>query len=361
MANVERTVTVGLVGLGWMGRRHAQHVLELGHDLVGGADVVSSTRERFANDFDAPVFEGYGALYEATEPDAVVIATPNAFHAETAIAALERDIAVLIEKPLAADLESAREVAAVASETDVTAMVGFHNRFASSLRMLEEYRREGALGNIVHVEAEYIRRRGIPNVNSWFTDASMAGGGALIDLGVHTIDFAMATAGFPDPVAVMGVTRRLYADRPDYVDPDDWSDWGGIGGETIDAEDVATALIRCEDDVTIAIEIAWARDRDPSTDIYVQGTHGGAHCELDDGTLTLYGTSGAGTDHYVTSELEDPNEPPKYKAEMQYFLETVATGRDLETNTIEEALVVQEIIHGIYESSETGTEYRFDT
>ncbi len=360
MATVEQTVSVGFVGLGWMGRRHAQHVVDLGHEVVGGADVVSSTRERFAGDFDVPVFDGYDGLLDATEPDAVVIATPNAFHAGPTIAALERDTAVLVEKPLSDTLEDAREVAAVAEDAEATAMVGFHNRFSSSMRMLDDYRLSGALGDIVHVEAEYIRRRGIPNVNSWFTDVSLAGGGALIDLGVHTIDFAMAVAGFPEPKSVSGKTVRLYADRPDYVDPEDWSHWGGIGGETIDAEDGATALIRCENDVTISIEIAWARDRPASEDVYIQGTDGGAHCKLGGDTITIYGASGAGTDHYVDSEMVDPSSPPNYKEEMDYFLRTVATGEELVTNTVDEALTVQEIVHGIYESSETGTEYRFD-
>lgn len=351
-------VRLGVVGLGGMGQRHAGNAREAGHVVAGGADPIEDSRTAFADAFEVPVHADYEALYEEEEIDAVAIATPNTFHAPAAIAAFERDIAVLVEKPLADDINAARDVANAARESDAIGMVGFQNRFSASLEMLEAYRDAGALGEIVHVEAEYVRRRGIPNVDSWFTDASMAGGGALIDIGVHTIDFALAAADFPEPSLVSGVTRQLYADREDYVDPEDWSGFGSMGGGNVDVEDGASAFVRCEDGATLSLEVAWARDREPSRTVRIQGTEGGATCRIGEDELTIYGTSAAGTDHYVDSTMTDPNPPSSYAAEMQYFLARVAEGTPPATNTVEQGLTVQEIIHGIYRSNETGEPYR---
>lgn len=352
MNNTNQPVRVGIVGLGRMGRHHAEHVAELGHEVVGGADVAERNRNHFSNTFDVPAYASFEELYDTVQPDAVVIATPNGFHAGATIAALERDIAALTEKPLATDLDEAERVAAVARESAAIAMVGFHNRFSPAMTLLEEY--QDQIGDVIHVEAEYIRRRGVPNPSSWFTDESLSGGGALIDIGVHALDFAMAAAQFPNPIEVSGVTRRLYADADEYADPEGWASTGNMDGENVDVEDWASAFIRCENNVTISLDVAWASDREESRSLRVQGTRGGAKCTIGGDSVTLFGARSGGHDHYVDTTLTPGEEQLPYVAEMEYFLQAVSTNTPPTKTTVEEALTVQRIMDSIYESSKTG-------
>ncbi len=353
MNDPTQQVCVAVVGLGRMGHNHADHVEQIGHEVVGGADVADEHRERFGENFDVPTFASFEELYDATRPDAAVIATPNGFHAGATIAALDRGIATLTEKPLAIDLQEAERVVEVAEASEAVAMVGFHNRFAPAMELLEDYR--GSIGEIQHIDVDFIRRRGVPHPESWFTDESLSGGGAIIDIGVHALDFALAAAEFPAPVEVSAVTHRLHADRDDYADPEGWTGHGTMRGAGVTVEDWATAFIRCEDDITINLRVAWASDREESRAVSIQGTDGGAHCAIGGETLSLFGAKAGEHDHYVDTTLTPGEETLPYVAEMEYFLKAVATGTPPAKATIEEALTVQRAIEAIYASDARST------
>jgi len=150
-ATTNDQVRVGVVGLGGMGMQHARSVDSLGHRIVGGADIDPEMRERFGDEFAARTYETHEARYECEELDAVLIATPNKFHESTAVAALERGLDVLIEKPLAHTLESAKRIARTERTADGFGMVGFHNRFSPATTVFKEYQANGAFGDVTHV------------------------------------------------------------------------------------------------------------------------------------------------------------------------------------------------------------------
>lgn len=358
MNDATQPVQVCVVGLGRMGRHHAEHVVDLGHEIVGGADIAPGNCEHFERLYDVPTFASFEELYDATRPDATIIATPNEFHAGATISALERGIAALTEKPLATDIQGAKSVAEVASEEGTIAMVGFHNRFAPAMGLIEEYR--DTIGDIRHVEVEYVRRRGVPHPESWFTDESLSGGGALIDIGVHALDFAMAAAEFPEPTEVSGVTQRLHADREDYADPEGWSDHGTMAGGSVDVEDWASAFIRCANGVSISLNVAWASDREESRTMRIQGSRGGARCVVGGDTLNLLGAQIGNHDHYVDTTLTPGEESLPYAAEIEYFLESVASQSPPTMATVEEALTVQRTIDAIYDSATSDRAVRLD-
>ncbi len=85
----------------------------------------------------------------------------------------------------------------------------------------------GDLGKVTHIEANYVRRRGIPGRGSWFTRRQIAGGGALIDLGVHAVDLAMYLLDYPDTKEVNGVTRSEFGSREEYAYLEMWADDSG--------------------------------------------------------------------------------------------------------------------------------------
>ena len=113
MSEQERPLKVGVAGLGVMGRNHARVLSELREaDLVCGFDPDAPTAEA-ARAYGAEPMTDVQAFLDAGL-DAAVVATPNRHHAELGCALLERGISVLVEKPIAADLEGARALIAAA-------------------------------------------------------------------------------------------------------------------------------------------------------------------------------------------------------------------------------------------------------
>ncbi|MFD2215644.1 Gfo/Idh/MocA family protein [Metabacillus endolithicus] len=90
-------------------------------------------------------------------------------------------------------------------------MVGLNNRFTNEAVYLKKLIDEGYLGHIYKAKAGWIRRSGILGRGTWFTNKDVAGGGVMIDLGVHYLDLALFLMGMPDPTYVTGATHQSFA------------------------------------------------------------------------------------------------------------------------------------------------------
>jgi len=346
------TVRVGIVGLGNIGTYHATHLRDnaedLGIEVAGGMDVDPTARERFEGQFDAPAHGDADDLFAAA--DAVVVTTPNRFHGEYVTRALEAGLDVLCEKSLAHTLESAERIADAARDAAGFCMVGFQARFDPAVEVLRARREDGWLGDVHHVEANYIRRRGVPGRGTWFTDSEAAGGGALVDIGVHALDLALHVLGFPAVVEVSGTTRTTFGGDEDYAYLEMW---GEDTDGTFDVEDGASAFLRCADGSTVSLEVDWAANRPPDTTVTVHGTDGGAVYDSRSGDLTLYESGTRGTHHHADTTIETRDTNP-YVAEKRAFVESVRVGQAPEQNAVEEAMAVQRVVDAVYRSSECG-------
>ncbi|SFS89759.1 Gfo/Idh/MocA family protein [Halostagnicola kamekurae] len=341
-------IRTGIVGLGNIGEHHAQRLEELDVSLVGGMDVAAPAREEFANRHDAAVYEDHQRLYD--DCDAVIITTPNKFHEEYAVDALEAGLHVLLEKPLAHSLESAERIAAAAADADGNCTIGFNNRFLNAVEVIESRLDEGELGEITHVEANYVRRRGIPGRGSWFTNEAVSGGGSLIDLGVHAIDLALYLLGYPRVDAVSGVTRSEFGGRSDYAYLQMWGD--DVGPDGFDVDDSTSAFIRCAGNRTISLETAWATNRPPTHEFVVRGTEAAACFDLLENDLSFYSVRSDGVDQFEDTAIQTP-ENDTHADEQEAFFDAIAAGEPVEDN-VEQALTVQRVIDAIYRSSESG-------
>lgn len=354
-------VTIGIVGLGGMGTRHAHNFSELGADIIAGSDVASAARNSFETEFDASTYEEFATMYAEAEPDAIVITTPNKFHEPAATAALERDIHVLCEKPLADSVAAAEKILEADAASDAFCMVGFSNRFSPATSLFKAYQEDDEFGGIDAIEGRFVRRRGIPGLGSWFTDKELSGGGALIDIGVHAIDYGLYLAGYPEVIEVTGVTRDTFISENEYVDPDNFaSKWHASAGNA-NVDDSVTALLRCANDTTISLEIAWATNRDPSKEFVVRGSKSGARLAIGGEDLTIYRTDDRAADHYSDTELSRQFESTVYREEAKTFLDGIKSDSRPHINHISEGYQVQRVIEAIYESSERGTAVRLDS
>ncbi|WP_277541207.1 Gfo/Idh/MocA family protein [Haloarcula laminariae] len=349
--NERHEIEIGVIGLGNIARLHSDRLQKAGYgDVVtAGLDVDPDARGRFAAQYDADVYERQADLY--SDVDAVLVTTPNKFHEEYVVGALEAGLDVFVEKPLAHSLASAERIAEAAKAAEGFCMVGFHNRFRDPVQVLLGYRDDGSMGELKHIEANYLRRRGVPGRGSWFTREALAGGGALIDIGVHAIDLSLYLLGFPEVVEVSGQTRATFGTRSEYAYVTMWGEDHGSAG--FDVDDSASAFIRCADGTTIALEVSWASNRTDSQEYVVRGSGAGARLDLSNDEMELYETVSTGVNHHRTSQIETAGNDA-HAIELERFVDSVATGDPPGTNTVEQALAVQRVLDAIYRSSEEG-------
>jgi predicted dehydrogenase len=151
---------------------------------------------------DTPTATGYQQLFADPFVDVVYVATPHAQHFEVALAALDAGKHVLCEKPLTINAREARELTALAGERGVFLMEAVWTRFLPATRRALELAGSGAIGTVRWVQADL----GFPAVYDpadrlW---DPAAGGGALLDLAVYPLTWAVAALGYPIRLTASG-------------------------------------------------------------------------------------------------------------------------------------------------------------
>jgi predicted dehydrogenase len=273
---------LGFVGLGWIGRMRLDALAEAGAAEV--AAVCEAAPERLAQTGDAypqaARFAGFEGLIERAAEmalDGVVIATPNALHAPQTLAALERGLAVFCQKPLALNAGEAREMVAAARRADRLLGVDYSYRFTDGARELRRLVRAGELGKIFSLELVFHNAYG-PD-KPWCFDPRLAGGGALMDLGVHLIDLAFWLLDDPPLRRVRGgAFRQGERLAPGCVT---------AAGEQV-VDDFASAWLDLQDGHTVAsLAVSWNAHagRDCVIRAALFGTEGGAEFQNVDGSF----------------------------------------------------------------------------
>ena len=146
----------------------------------------------------------YHEVLADPEIEAVSVCTPNYMHAQISIDAMRAGKDVLCEKPAARTYAEALEMQKVQHETGRILNIGVVNRFNDNVNAIKRYIDQGKLGNVFHVYASFRAHRSIPGLGGAFTTKAIAGGGALIDWGVHYLDIVMYCCGDPTPLTVSG-------------------------------------------------------------------------------------------------------------------------------------------------------------
>ena len=204
-------IGVGLIGYGLGGRAfHAPYVgVTPGMTLRA---VVSRDAGKVQADLpDMRVVPDVAALLAEPGIDLVIVSSPDALHAEHALAAIAAGKHVLVDKPFATTLADARRVAA--AEAGGRLLTVFQNRrWDSDFRTLRRLVVEGVLGEIVQYESHFDRWRPVPAA-LW---KEAREGGAWLDLGPHLVDQALVLFGMPEAIDADLATLREGAPAPDY-------------------------------------------------------------------------------------------------------------------------------------------------
>ncbi len=318
----------GVVGLGYAGEQHLKNFVRVpGVEPVALAGLERDRLRQLGKRYGVPdLYTSWEDLASRDDLDIVSIGAPNHLHAPIAVSALEGGRHVLCEKPLARNGGEAQQIVDAARAADRAVHIAFTQRERGDVQALKRHVEEGNLGRIYHAKATWMRRNGIPGMGGWFTSKELAGGGPLIDLGVHMVDMALYLMGEP---AVESVSCATYAE----LGPQGRGGWVGSGlmsGENpFEVEDLATAFLRLSGGGTLTLEAGWAVYRESSDDfgVTLYGTDGGAEMKVKNygtsDTVRIY-TDVAGVPAVVTPEIE-PREG--HLAVVRHFVETIHSGK----------------------------------
>jgi predicted dehydrogenase len=295
MGSEDQPLRVGVIGLGWAGRQHLDaYDAAPGVEIAALAGLEDGPRAALAQEYgiphDVPRWEDLLALEGL---DAVSVCVPTFLHAPITVAAFERGLHVLCEKPIARTVAEASEMVAAARKADRILDIAFNHRRRGDIQALKAVLDEGRLGHPYYAKAWWLRRSGIPTLGSWFTNAELAGGGPLLDIGVHVLDYSLYLLDHPAITAVSAATYDLLG-RAGFGSSADSDKTGGGDASTFDVEDLATVFMRLGDGGTLAVEASWAAHRSAVDQfgITLYGTEGGAELIVRDmepvGSLRLF-------------------------------------------------------------------------
>lgn len=344
-----RKLRVGVVGLG-IGRHHAKGYQADGRvELAALCDTNAERLKAAATEFNVPqTFSDAEEMFKKADLDAVSIATPNKFHAPLTMAALSRGLHVLCEKPMAMSAREAERMNAAAAKARRNLMINFSFRFNNMSHALKQQVDSGAIGRIYFGRTVWHRRRGVPGMGGWFTDKALAGGGPLIDLGVHRLDLALWLMGYPEPERVSGSVHSELAPR-----------LAREQKKSFTVEDAACGLVHFAGGSVLVVEASWAlnigQPEEMVTTLY--GTKGGLVQKNIYGgydfEATIYSEEGG---NLFTKKLDAAVRPApsafnEFISSIEEKRKPIASGDD--------GLKVMKILDGIYKSAETGREIRY--
>ncbi|MBE6883551.1 MAG: Gfo/Idh/MocA family oxidoreductase [Ruminococcaceae bacterium] len=284
--------------------------------------------------------------------EAVSVCTPNNMHAPISIECLKAGKNVLCEKPAARTYAEALEMQKAQHETGKILNIGVVNRFNDNVNLIKKYIDSGKLGEVYHVYVSFRAHRSIPGLGGAFTTKAIAGGGALIDWGIHFLDIVMYCCGDPAPLTVSGETFcKLGKNISEYTYKDMWAGPPKPDG-IYDVDDSVTGLIRTTGPV-INVHGAWAQNIGVG-EMYIDFIGDKAGIRLQYGKdFTLY-TAEHGSLVSYTPEIKTNNH---FENEINAFVNCVKTGEKLPSH-IDYAVITSQIMQAFYDSADRHEEIK---
>jgi len=329
---------VGLLGTGAIANKHAQAYRNIGFELVACSNQTEARGREFANRWGALFLADYRDLCRYPGLDFIDVCTFPDFHLEPVevCAAIKRPVQV--QKPIATNLQTARQIIDLARQAGIPLGVMSQHRFDDATMFLKRALAAGRLGKLLQADAyvkwfrsdEYYAR---PIKGSWHTE----GGGALINQAIHQIDILLYLIG---PVrAVSGAWQLGAAHR-------------------IESEDIVNALVWYEHGSTGVVQASTAFWPGYTERIEIHGTKGTAIVSGD--RLTTWDVRGdeqanaadpAPVDDAVASGSSDPMAIGLTTFERQFldFADSIRTGREPLVNG-EEGYRALQVVLAVYES-----------
>lgn len=328
---------IGIVGAGLRGSMFTNALQQVpGIEIVGAAEPSERVASTWAEEFALPTYASAEKLYDAENLDAAIIATPDFAHEQPAVAAAERGIHLLIEKPLATTVEAAQAIADASRKSGSLVVAAFENRWNPAFLEAKAAVANGQIGDVISQSAFLSSTTRVPTqMLSWASKTS-----PTWFFMSHTIDLAMLFANKPVvSVYAKGFKRVLVK----------------MGVDTLDS---VQAILTFEDGTTAILDSTWALpDNLPSPFPFrfeVRGTSGSIYIDQTNQSVQISGPAG-----YVWPRTYFPTADGRFHgfpAWMAHAFADNILGNSTPEVTLEQALAVTEVQVAIETSLAEGRE-----
>jgi len=310
-------------------------VQSAGMTLVAVADPIPARRSQvIAQHAGAREFATFEELLSVGVYDAAVISLPNDLLVPATLAALKKGLHVLIELPCARNPKELKQIAKAQASSGKVVMPAMLRRLGPFELSARAAIAKGLIGQVKHVRLSHTRTRGVPAGTGWYEDASRAGGGVLLDLGLPLIDLALHLLGPNAPTRAFAT--RLF-----------------VEAQQAKVEHAASALVQLGEQTQIEMSVAWQLNQPPQQQGMVARFHGTLGC------LDLYTRDGA-----VVWRGFDGKAPPKLAKLQQPKLHGLAllarqfkdamTGKTPTPSVVDELGPAHAVVEACYASIASG-------
>lgn len=334
---------IAILGAGFISDIH----LESYHRFIPEAEVVAvyarkaEKAKAFAEKFSIPnYYDNIDTLLKESDCEIVDICLPNYLHAEACIKAARAGRHIIIEKPLAVTLEEADEMIAACKEANVKLMYAEELCFAPKYERARHLVKEGAVGEVYMLKQS--EKHSGPHTD-WFYDINLAGGGVLMDMGCHAMEWFRWMLDNAKPLSVYATMSTV------------------LHKERTKGEDNSVVIIEFENGVTCVAENSWAKHGGMDDRSEIHGTGGVIYADLFMGNSAIsYSKHGygyamekadttVGWSFTVFEEVFNQG----YPHELKHFVDCVRNNKT-PLVTGEDGRVVLEILYAAYASAGSG-------
>ena len=336
----------GVIGCGGIADRRTLPGMMLSDivEVVAVMDANKAAAENCKEKYGAKyAFEKYEDVLALDEVEAVYIASPVFFHKEQAIAAAKAKKHILLEKPVAMTVEDAEEIKKVCIENNVKISIGFLMRFHGYHQKIREIIAEGKIGEIVSMRGQFTCW--YPDIEgAWRQKKATAGGGALVDMGIHVIDLMHYLTGLKAvEVAAFNQTQTFNYEVDDSSNLIMKMDNGSVA--------YVDSNFNIPDAASVAkLEIYGTKGSIVASGTLAQAEVGSVNILISDDSLE-YDASQA-RDELVPLSLEGVELGNMYTKEVDGLSLAVLNNTEVPV-TIDSAIYDQKIIEAAYKSSES--------
>ncbi len=341
-------IKIAIVGCGGiaMGSHFPAYAKRDDVEIIAVADIDYERAKKAAEKFNVPkAYNSVEALLEDCAPDIVDVCVWPAAHAEVSIAVANAGRNVICEKPTCDSIEKALAMREAVYKNKVNFMLATPLRYMPSATYIRERVDAGEFGDVFYGKTAYIRQRGIPG--GWFSCKKYAGGGPILDVGVHRIDLAWYCMGCPKPTAVSATASYRIGDYRDGTE----TGWSGaqVPDYEFNTEDSSHGFIRFENGASLYFETSWSFNGPGGSSTLIAGSKAGATLE----PLTIYRGDGKN----VITETPEVASGSFFDIELGHFIDCVRNDKT-PCSDIEQAVMLEAILDGIYKSAEAGCEIK---
>jgi len=332
----------GIIGCGMIAHIHANAISDIPEaKLVGVYDANNELGKQFAGKNNTYCFETLEAILSCDEIDIVTICTPSGLHAEFAIKALLSGKNVIVEKPMALNVEDCNRIIEAEKKSGKVCAVVSQLRFSDVSSEVKNSIANGELGKIVEIGLymKYHRDEEYYDNSPWRGTYAMDGGGALMNQGIHGVDFMISFFGMPESVFSLCRTKH----------------------HRIEVEDTVVAVFEYKNGPIGVIEATTSVAPGYPRQLEICGTKGSILIEEN----TIKSRNDVKCNFTSeNNEIQGFNNPAAisvvgHKLEFEDVIDAIRNNRKPIVNTAEGKKSV-ELIQAIYKSSETGMKISLD-